>query len=790
MSLLLHRLPTLALALAALPTAVSGEDLSRFVNPLIGTTNRGNTFPGAVLPFGMVAFSPENTKGDHTKAAAPGGYLYESRGIRGFALTHLSGTGCAGASGDIPFMPFTQDIKTSPSADLQDRTYATGFSHRNETATPGAYKVYLEDGTKVELGATLRTGSARFSFEPGKPANLLIRTSDSEVGSFSASAAIDKTRRTVAGSVQSGNFCGYLNPITRRAYYTLYFVAEFDHEFASTGAWVDDKVTPGATEASGATGLDEKGWPAKGKGSGVWVGFQPGASVNVRIGISYVSLENARQNLAHENPTGTTLEAIQQAGREAWNRQLGRIAAEGGTMDQRTTFYTALYHSLLHPNVFSDVNGEYAGMDLKTWTVQSPQKVQYANFSGWDIYRSQVQLVAFLEPKIGADMAQSWFNQSKASNGKWDRWTHNNGETHVMNGDPAAPTVAGIEAFGGRDFDVKGAFESLAKAATVPAPDDLKRPGCPVMCPGQRNGLDQILKYGFLPHGSVSWGSVADMLEYVSADFSLSSLAGRLGDKTREATFLARANQWKNHWNPTATKHGGYLTERKADGTFAPDFKPLDDEGFVEGSGAQYVWMVPFNPKGLFEKMGGTEQALKRLDGFFFRRDGSLALTGGNGQYAEVDNEPSIGAPWLYAFAGRPDRTQHIVRQSLTQLWGNRPDGIPGNDDLGQMSSWYVWSALGFYPLYPGRADLILASPLFPKIRIQREKGAITITAPGARADAPYIQALTVNGQTSTRPWLPASFVEKGGSLTFLLGPKPHATWGRAAKDAPPSFDK
>ncbi|MGC1303383.1 MAG: GH92 family glycosyl hydrolase, partial [Caulobacteraceae bacterium] len=449
------------------------------VNPLIGTANGGNVFPGAVVPFGMVQFSPEESPrpGNRRPIAAAGGYEYRVDRIRGFSLTNVSGWGCAGGSGDIPITPVTVPLTTSPSSDFR-YAYASSFSHANEQARAGHYRVRLDNGVTTELAASVHTGAARFAFPAAGVANLLVRVSDSEAGSEAARVRVDPAHRTISGEVTSGNFCGYISKEDRRSYYTVHFVAEFDQPFTGYGVWKDGQVSRGGVEASGGTGYGEKGFAAAGTGSGAWVGFDPhhaGGVVNVRIGLSYVSEANARANLQAENPAGTTFEAIRDQAVAAWNRQLRQIDVQGGSSDQRTVFYTALYHSLLHPNVFSDVNGEYHGFDGLTHQVQAGQHAQYANFSGWDAYRSQLQLVTWLDPQRGSDIAQSLFNQASQNNGVWDRWTHESGGVHVMNGDPAAPALADIWAFGGHGFDARGALASLVQAAEHPTALDLSK---------------------------------------------------------------------------------------------------------------------------------------------------------------------------------------------------------------------------------------------------------------------------------------------------------------------------
>ncbi|WP_369249813.1 GH92 family glycosyl hydrolase [Streptomyces sp. R41] len=780
--------PALA-ATAAPPDLV--RDPTAYVDPLIGTKNGGNVFPGAVVPFGMLSWSPENTRGDATRTAAPGGYLYDATRIRGFSLTHMSGTGCAGGSGDIPFFPYAGEVTSSPASDTKDAVYAADFAHTGETAEPGHYKVGLASGVTADLTATARTGSGRFTFPADKPASLLIRTANSEVGSTDSSLKIDPATRTVSGSVTSGNFCGYLDPEGRRAYYTLYFTARFDRDFKATGTWQDDKLSPGTTEASGGTGgFGQGGRPVAGKGAGGYVEFAPGSDpVNVKVGISYVSRAGAEANLAAENPPSRSFASVQDAAHRAWRDELGAIRVGGGTDDQRTTFYTALYHALLHPNVISDADRRYRGPDDKVHVVGRGHRAQYGTFSGWDVYRSQVQLLTLLDPDTGSDIAQSLLELARQNGGVWDRWLHGASGTHVMNGDPSAPALAGIRAFGGTDFDLRGALDSLVRAATVPTEQDLSSAGKPVLSVGQRPSLDKYMDHHYMPSVSNAWGGAAETLEMSGADFAISQLATAAGEKKTAADFARRSQWWQNNFNIAADRSGGYIANRKADGSWVTGFTPATGNGFVEGTAAQYTWMVQHDPAGLFAAMGGRDKALDRLDAFFHNPDGSWAFTGSGGDKSELDNEPSINVPYLYDYVGAPYKAQQTVRAAMNALWSTQPGGIPGNDDLGEMSSWYVFSSLGMYPQVPSRAELTLSSPLFPRIEIERPDGDdIEIRATGAAADSPYIQSLKVNGRTSDRPWLPASFVRDGGTLDYTLGGTPDQQWGSSETAAPPSF--
>ncbi|MFF2378879.1 GH92 family glycosyl hydrolase [Streptomyces sp. NPDC058108] len=776
-------------ATAAPPDLV--KDPTGYVDPLIGTKNGGNVFPGAVVPFGMLSWSPENTRGDATRTAAPGGYQYDATRVRGFSLTHMSGTGCAGGSGDIPFFPYAGEVTSSPASDTKDAVYAADFAHADETAEPGHYRVGLSSGVTADLTATARTGSGRFTFPADKPASLLIRTANSEVGSTASDVRIDPATRTVSGSVTSGNFCGYLDPEGQRDYYTLYFTARFDRSFKTTGTWQDDRLSPGSTRASGGTGgFSDGGRPAAGKGAGGYVEFAPGTGpVNVKVGISYVSRAGAAANLAAENPPSRSFDAVRSAAHRAWHDRLGAIRVGGGTDADRTTFYTALYHALLHPNVISDADRRYRGSDAKVHVVGRGHRAQYGTFSGWDVYRSQVQLLTLLSPDTGSDIAQSLLELARQNGGVWDRWLHGASGTHVMNGDPSPAALAGIRAFGGTGFDLRGALKSLVKAATVPTEGDLSSSGKPVLSVGQRPSLDKYLQQHYMPSVSNAWGGAAETLEMSGADFALSQLATAAGEKETAARFAERSQWWQNNFDLAADRTGGYIANRKADGSWVTGFTPATGNGFVEGTAAQYTWMVQHNPAGLFAAMGGRDKALDRLDTFFHNADGSWAFTGSGGDKSELDNEPSINVPYLYDYAGAPYKAQETVRAAMSRLWTTQPGGIPGNDDLGEMSSWYVFSALGMYPQVPSRAELVLSSPLFSRVRIERPGGNdIEIRAAGAAADAPYVQSLKVDGRSSTRPWLPASFVRDGGTLDYTLSGTPNRGWGADPAAAPPSF--
>jgi predicted alpha-1,2-mannosidase len=753
------------------------RDLAAYVNPFVGAkageqadsnTYDGDTFPGADVPFGMVQWSPDTPlqpkppagDGRYFARDRDGGYAWEENRLRGFSLTHFNGAGCGGAAGDIPFLPYVGKVTTSPAA-TQEHYFPT-FSHANETASPGYYRVTTDSGITTELTTTQRSGLGRFTFPPGSDATLLVDVADSAMGSDDASVTVDPATRTISGWVASGHFCRGPNT------YKAYFTATFDQAFRTSGTWQNGTVTPDGTFARGGnltgTTWDKQIVTADG-GSGAYVTFDPAKPVQVRVGLSYVDLDGAHRNLAAEQH-GETFEAIRHRARQAWNDRLRQITVEGGSDADTKTFYTALYHTLMQPNVFSDVDDRYVGFDRAIHRTR-PGHAQYANFSGWDTYRGVVQLQSLLAPHEATDIAQSMYNQATQAGGIWDRWSMNNDFMGVMAGDPYHSIIASTYAFGARDFDAAGALRSMVNGATR-----VQQAGERAL---ERPGLSDYLTLGYHPN------NVSDLLEETTADFGIAQLAQRLGNTDVYQRFMARAQYWENVYNPAT----GYLQTRMRDGQFLSPFDPAryQEMRYQEGNAAQYTWMVPYNVRGLFNAMGGNDAVTRRLD-FFFTKLNSDASS----PYAFMSNEPSFEVPWEYAYAGAPAKTQDVVRRSAELLFKPTEDGLPGNDDLGATSAWYVFAALGMYPEAPGRAEMVLASPLFPTITISRASGQrISISAPGASHTVKYVNGLRVNGQPSTKPWLPESFVTGGGRLDFSLGSVPTA-WGSAAGDAPPSF--
>ncbi len=628
-SLMLFLLPSTALADAQNSQTVN--DPASYVDPFIGTGSGGtvvgqvDTFPGADMPFGMMQWSP-----DTPSRPDGGGYNYDDNSTLGFSLTHISGPGCP-AYGDVPILPTVGSVGTSPGSTTES------FSHSTESASPGYYGVTLGSGSsavKSELTVTDRTGIGRFTFPATKQANMLFKVADSANGQSAANITITGPNE-VSGSVTSGHFCGAPGD------YTVYFTAEFSQPFTSYGTWNGSTVSPstattsstatiespkmqkaksslGAKKVPGIGGMkgqprvEAKGPQPKsqlasdsGANTGGWVTFDTTKNqvITMKVAISYVSLANAQLNLQTEDP-GWSFNAVKAKATAAWNQMLGKIQVSGGTDTDRIQFYTALYHSLLHPNLFSDVNGQYMGFDNKVHTVPKGH-AQYANYSGWDIYRSQVPLISMLAPQQTSDIIQSLVNDQQQ--GGWlPKWGFANDYTGVMNGDAADAIIAEAYAFGVRGFDTQGALQAMIKGATNTT-----------SAPGQgwyveRPDLTDYMKDGYVP------GNGAETLEYAVDDFSIAQFAKELGDTSTYSTFMQRAQNWENLVNPAV----GWMEAR--DGLFFPtgpafyvNGNSFGQSGWEEGNAIQYTWMVPQNLNGLFNAIGGDAAAISKLDNFF-----------------------------------------------------------------------------------------------------------------------------------------------------------------------------
>jgi predicted alpha-1,2-mannosidase len=780
------------LVLSVAAPAAPGAGLADRVNVFAGTQpgpdtfGGGHNFPGATVPFGMVQWGPDTVPADRHA----GGYDYRDRHLRGFGLTHLSGAGCA-LYGDFPFLPTTEPIRASPAAPgggLSGR-FQPGFSHAHERAHPGFYSVHLNPvgGGAIDaaLTATTRTGTARFAFPRSPHASVLIDAGGSAKGDDLAEVRIDPAGREISGSASSGYFCA------QRPRYRVYFAAVFDRPLAAYGTWTRQKLAPGSTAA-----LDQKPpstVAANSAQAGAYVSFDTRRkrAVTVRVGVSFVSVGAARSNLAAEG-RGASFRQVATAAEASWNRALASIRVGGGSRGDTGTFYTALYHALLAPRTFDDADGRDIGMDGAVHDAGG--RTQYADLSGWDVYRTQIPLLAMLMPHRASDIVASMLADAEQS-GCLPRWSYANGQSMTMVGDPADAIVASAAAFGAHRFDAGAALAAMVKGANE---------GCstPDGAYVQRQGLERYRALGYLPFDldvkrrnanslfgdpNAVWASAATTLEYAIADFSIAQFAARaLGDRTAYRSFMSRAGSWRNLLNPRS----GQIEPRFEDGTFSPHYDNLHGAGFAEGNSIQYTWMVPQDPAGLFAAIGGRARAVSRLDRFLRTLNGGPGAT--HADHALLGNEPNLNAPWLYDWAGQPYKTQAAVRRAL-RLYDTSPDGYPGNDDLGTLSSWYVFAALGLYPEVPGVGVLAIGSPLFRRAVLRLAGGRkLRIHATARRriplSQAPYIQAMRIDGHAYGRPWTTFCALGHGATIAYRLGGSPNLAWGDSAAALPPSF--
>lgn len=677
--------------------------------------------------MGMVQWSPD-TPGER---AVKGGYWYPDHLITGFPLTHFSGRGVTYLQ-DIPVLPVTSIVRASPGTHW--RMYAASFSHRHEHAHPGFYAVRLDNGIRVALTTTARTGYGRFYFPPGARRTVLIRT-DSAVTVTGINEVTGWHRTTIGGGKKP---------------YILYFVAEFQQPFTKIATWSGDTMTAGQHVARG---------PAC--GACLTFGGDSHTPVQMKVGVSFVSLEGARRNLESESP-GWNFEAVRGAADRAWDIVLSRVRVNGGSLSERRIFYTALYHCFFHPNLLNDVDGRYPGMDGRVHSV-SRGHAQYQNIPAWDQYRSFAALRAILTPHEAADIVQSLVNYAqqdaavRPAGGGLPRWEQVNRNSGGMVGDGDDVIVATTFAFGASDFDKAGALAAMEKGASVPGTTS---DGIPV-----RKGLADYLHLGYVP------GSCSITQEYCVADYALAQFAGALGHPGSQVVYAKRAENWRKLYNPAT----GFLEPRNAGGKFPSRFDAAETKGYTEGSASQYLWLVNFDFHGLISLLGGNAAAIRRLDALFTQLDAPP-----HSVHVYMGNEPNEATPWAYDFADAPASTQAVVRRIELGTFHDSPGGLPGNDDAGALSSWFVFSALGLYPVKPGVAGFAIGSPLFPVAVIAvPNRSAIRIEAEGAAPNAPYVQALSLDGKPWPDTWLPWTKICGGAVLHFTLGIRPSA-WGAA----------
>ncbi|MFD7478093.1 GH92 family glycosyl hydrolase [Streptomyces sp. NPDC059837] len=747
-------------ARAAVPPSAPLTDL---VNPFIGTENEGNTYPGAAVPFGMVQFSPDT--GHNT------GYDYSQNHIRGFSLVHLSGVGC-GLGGDLPVLPTTGDVTETDYA-----KYEAEFSHDSERASPGSYRVDLKTGIEAELTATARTGVQRYTFPATDKANVLLNAGQSLHRTISTKVEI-LDNRTVRTAITGSGFCQDTKP------YTVYTVTRFDRPFTTSGTWNGDTVTEGSKESVSA-----------GR-NGAFVRFDTtkDRTVEATTALSYVDASGAALNLRSEG--GRSFDAVRSQAHRTWEDRLDDVRAQGGGDTLRRTFYSSLYRSFLAPNIGSDADGRYTGWDQRVHRAQG--FTYYQNWSLWDTYRTQSQLLSLLAPREARDMAISVIKIDEDS-GWLPKWGYGTVETNIMTGDPVTPFLTNAYQQGLLKGYEERAYRALKKNADGVPPADSPAVG--------REANKEYIANGFAPYvkdrphakpGDSDYDHGASAtLEYALSDAMLGAMARDLGHDADAARYAARSQNYRKIYDGST----GFFRARDASGTFTGPADPALSEGFHEGTSWQYQWLVPQDLPGMVDLIGGKQTANDRLDSFFAyeqllkdpAKTAREVWVNGPYDYYNADkynpqNEPDLIAPYTYLSTGQPWKTTDVVHAALT-LFTDAPTGMTGNDDLGTMSAWNVLSSIGIFPVQPGYDTWGLSTPVFERVDLTLDRryyprGALTVTATGTSDRDRYIQSARVDGSSYGRTYLTTESLRGLRSLSFTVGAEPSG-WGTSADAAP-----
>ena len=729
---------------------VSAQQPVDEVNPFIGTSNYGTTNPGAVCPQGMMSVVPFNVMGsdlnrfDKDKQWWSTPYSADNKFFTGFAHGSLSGVGCP-ELGSLLLMP------TQGALNVDYKEY--GSEYKDEVASPGYYATRLTKyGILAEATATMRTGLSRFTFPKGE-SHILLHLGEGLTNESGATVRFVNDTE-IEGSKLLGTFC--YNPT---AVFPVYFVMKLSKAPTKRGYW--KKQRPMTAEAA----WDADAGKYKIYGSytremsgddiGVWFDYdtEENESISVKVGISYVSIENARKNMEAEQP-GFDFDKVRTAAREMWNKDLSRVEIEGGSKDERTIFYTGLYHLLIHPNILQDVNGEYPQME--SLQVGHTKGNRYTVFSLWDTYRNVSTLMTLLYPDRQLDIIRTMIDMYK-ENGGLPKWELYGRETFTMEGDPSIPYIVDAYMRGLRDYDVNLAYEAMRKGATTPGEFNLLRPDA-----------NDYFTRGYVPLREQYDNSVSHALEYYIADWNLSNFAQALGKKADAQLFYERSMGYKHYYS----KEFKTLPPLLPDGSFYSPFDPKQGEnfepspGFHEGNAWNYTFYVPHDIKGLAKLMGGDKAFVNHLQSVFDKG------------YYDPANEPDIAYPYLFSyFKGEEWRTQKLIRELLKSGYHNAPNGVPGNEDTGTMSAWAIFSMMGFYPACPGDVNYVLTSPTFDKVTIHLDerfypKGKLVIDSKHDTSEAVYVKEVKAGDRKLKGFTLSHEQLVNAGTLRFQLSDK------------------
>ncbi|MFC2118812.1 GH92 family glycosyl hydrolase [Bacteroidota bacterium] len=748
-----------------------GKSPYDYVNPFIGTGGEGHTYPGATVPFGMVQLSPD-TDVKHFRESFPycAGYQYEDSSIIGFSHTHFSGTGHSDM-GDILIMPATGEIKlNSGSKKNPDEGYRSRFSHDQENASPGYYSVMLKDyNIKAELTTSKRVGFHKYTFPESDSSYIILDL---------VKSIYNYDEKVLWSSIRIENdslITGYRQTKGWAANRYIYFAIQFSKPFKSYG------ITKNYNIEYGGFGRREKhlkNYPeAFGKKLIAYFNFvtETDEQIFLKVGISAVGTDGALKNLNKEIPHWDFSKTRAEA-KQAWEKELNKIRVEA-EQEEKEIFYTSVYHSMLAPVLYMDVDNRYRGIDNDIHIADN--FTNHTIYSLWDTYRATHPLFTITNPARVNDMISSMLaHQEQSVHNILPVWSFHGNETWCMIGYHSVSVIADAFLKGINNYDIDKAISAMEASSKYPEYD----------------GLKYYMEYGYMPIDKEN-ESASKTLEYAYDDWTIAQMAKTMQKEEMFNNYIKRAGYYKN----TFDKESKFMRAKKSDGSWREPFDPLYARyggDFTEGNAWQYTWYVPHDMQGLIDLMGGKEEFITRLDSLFVIETDDEKykevedIAGLIGQYAH-GNEPSQHIAYLYNYAGSPWKTQGRIHQIMNNLFNNTPYGICGNEDCGQMSAWYIFSSMGFYPVCPGSGEYVIGSPCLKKASIHLDENTtFTMTANNLSDDNIYIQSATMNGQALENSFILHDDIINGGELVFEMGPEPNKTWAATTKNAPYSMTK
>jgi predicted alpha-1,2-mannosidase len=741
--------------------SVKNEGLIQYVKPIIGTQRMGHTYPGATVPFGMVQLSPEtdtasyvlNGKYNPDVYKYCAGYQYDDKTIVGFSHTHFSGTGHSDL-GDILIMPITGKLQLNPgTADKPFSGYRSAFSHQNEVSEANYYKVKLDDhNITAELTTTTRVGIHQYTFPKADDAHIIV---DMTANLYNYPG---KNVWTYLRVINDSTVVGYRETSGWARTRTLYFAMSFSKAFIAHGF----KKYDAKSVYGGFWGKfnSNKNFPEiAGREIKTWFDFktEEGEKIKIKVALSPVSMDGALANMKAEAP-GWDFNQIKEAGQQQWETELHKIVIQSPSVTEKQNFYTAMYHAMINPTIYMDVDGNYKGLDQNIHNAKG--FTNYTTFSLWDTYRALHPLFNIIEPKRNADMINSMLmHYDQSPEHMLPVWSNSGNENWCMSGYHSVAVIADAVAKGNVDFDVNKALDACVATARH----------------RDYEGIGEYMDHGYIPDER-SAVSVSSTLEYAFDDWAIAQMAKKLNRNDIYQEFIKRSQNYKNVYDPKV----GFMRPRLADGTFRKNFDALTtiNQGFIEGNSWNYTLFAPQDPKGLIELMGGNKRVVRYLDSLFtmqlpdkfFAETEDITRDGIIGNYVH-GNEPSHHVAYLYNWTDKPWKTQERIRMILKKMYGPAPDGLGGNDDTGQMSAWYIFSTIGFYPVAPGSDEYSIGSPAINNAVIKLDNGkTFTINVKNQSDKNVYIQKMTLNGQPLTGLTIKHSDLTNGGELVFYMG--------------------